>query len=135
MALSSPIRAAAPALVLVLVTLGAGCGHSSRHASSQPALTQAGTPPSARGKTTPRPPAERGGVLGGARRQRALHGPRAGVLRGGAARQAGDACRAAPGAHVPGDLPRDARPLARGARSRGGAGSVTTRRREALCSR
>jgi len=36
MAPSSPIRAAVA--VLALVTLGAGCGHSSRHASSQPAL-------------------------------------------------------------------------------------------------
>ena len=52
MALSSPIRAAV--LVLALVTLGAGCGHSSRHASSQPALTQPGTAPSAPGKATPR---------------------------------------------------------------------------------
>jgi len=60
MAPSSPIRAAVA--VLALVTLGAGCGHSSRHASSQPALTQAGTPPSAPGRTTPRHPGQRGAV-------------------------------------------------------------------------
>ena len=52
MAPSSPIRAAV--LVLALVTFGAGCGHSSRHASSQPVRAHAGTPTSAPGTTTPR---------------------------------------------------------------------------------